>query len=310
MWGDLMGEKSDLNALIANEDFLGSISPQLGEVAWHSSNWDPDLLNVSQKHASVIQELGELVATEASRKFRARELRVLEIGSYVHFSGALLEGVHYVAHDISPDALRAGKKAAISCGLTRDWTRVAGDFHDLPFEEGWFDIVFVASSVHHTWRPWRVLDELFRVTRPGGVVHIHNEPVRRLSCMYLFRSSRAESRRPFEVALEHEGLTRTVSSPFPGSRPEKLFGMIENDRIPLSVFSRFQERFAPIRFHAEQGGLIGEFEQWMLDAPRDENLPECLAHELRRRLLPAQAADSDAKAPTIPGNQRPAIPIN
>ena len=52
---------------------------------------------------------------------------------------------------------------------------VAADAHELPFEAGAFDAARTERTLQHLEDPARVVGELARVTRPGGVV-LANEP--------------------------------------------------------------------------------------------------------------------------------------
>ncbi len=214
-----------------------SYGPQLGEILWHSVQCDNTIETASAQHAE--QMLSLIKAYDLSPA--DRPIRILEIGAYAHFgvstACAKLSGqADGWTHDISPTALRVGASEASSRNLPPS-TLVAGDFHDLPFSDNFFDLVFCASCVHHTYRPERVLSELMRVARPNGVVRLHNEPVSREFCFYQFRGNRPELRTEFEKQLESLAMTWVISSPFPGSRPEALFGMIENDLIPLSLYT-------------------------------------------------------------------------
>jgi len=214
-----------------------SYGPQLGEILWHSVQWDSTIETASAQHAE--QMLSVIKAYDLSPA--DRPVRILEIGAYAHFgvstTCAKLSGQAVGwTHDISPTALRVGSLEASSRKLPPS-TLVAGDFHDLPFSDNFFDLVFCASCVHHTYRPERVLSEPMRVARPNGVVRLQNEPVSREFCFYQFRGNRPELRTEFEKQLESLAMTWTISSPFPGSRAEALFGMIENDLIPLSSYT-------------------------------------------------------------------------
>ena len=114
-------------------------------------------------------------------------LRILEVGAYRHHAGYKLAdsiGAEVVLSDIAARALEDGCKVAHEAGLSASPTLVAADFHDLPFVDGYFDLVFVASSVHHTRRPEVMLDELFRrldgqlrhdalARRGDRVLHLH-----------------------------------------------------------------------------------------------------------------------------------------
>jgi hypothetical protein len=67
---------------------------------------------------------------------------------------------------------------------------------------------------------------------------LQNEPCQRHFCFYKFPTNRPASYRPLEVELERQGIINTIAEPYPGSRPETLFGMIENQKIPLTEVLR------------------------------------------------------------------------
>jgi SAM-dependent methyltransferase len=210
---------------------------QLGEIAWHEITIDPSIAAMTAEHTMRVRSTIDINL----KREAGRPLRFLEVAPYCHYTAQEIAASHgAVAHvfDISPDSLRTAAGLAREAGVAGDAIGTAGDFHDLPYRDDWFDVVFVASAVHHTWRPERVLGELLRVLRPGGLLMLDNEPVGARLCLYLFRSNRAESYTPFERALSDQGALHAISSPFLGSRPEELFGMVENDRIPLATWEQ------------------------------------------------------------------------
>lgn len=210
-------------------------APQLGEFVWHQVTADPTVAAMSAAHLGTLRGLlGMLGPTPG-----ARRPRVLELGAYRHYSGHALAAetaAEVWLSDISAEALRAGRRAAQDAGIEGQAQLCAADFHDLPFSDGYFDVVYIASAVHHTKRPEVVLSELLRVVRPGGLLWLENEPVGREACFYQFNCNRPESYTDFERRLAEHDLIRTVSSPFPGTRPEEMFCMVENDRIPLDLY--------------------------------------------------------------------------
>lgn len=259
-------------------DALGAHGAQLGEVIWHSVVVDPRLEAVSDAHAAVMRHLAAHCGPGP-----AGGIRILEAGAYAHDSAHRVAGElggQGVTTDISPNALRVGlRRAAGARG-----TAVACDYHDLPFETGYFDLVFIASAVHHTFDPGRVIGELLRVTRPGGLLHLQNEPVGRLCCLYQWRGNRTPGT-PFEQALEEAGMLRTVSAPFGGTRDEELFGMIENDRIPLGIYERaFAAGGEVLALHLEPGAQLGPFERELLALPRDAALERRVGEAMLARL--------------------------
>lgn len=215
------------------EDLLSA--PQLGEFVWHQQTLDTTVDDMSQRHLATLRVL----AKEIRARGLKRPLRVLELGAYRHYSAHLLAeemGAEAWLSDISASALEFGRDRAKQLGLTRIGQICAADFHDLPFNDAYFDIVFIASAVHHTRRTECVLREMARITRPNGLIWLENEPVGRAACLYLFNSNRPESYSRYEQALADNGLLRMLSSPFHGTRPEEMFAMVENDRIPLDLF--------------------------------------------------------------------------
>lgn len=218
---------------MAIEDLLSA--PQLGEFVWHQQTRDTTVDDMSQRHLATLRVL----AKEIQARGLKRPLRVLELGAYRHYSAHLLAdemGAEAWLSDISASALEFGRDRATELGLRRIGQICAADFHDLPFSDAYFDIVFIASAVHHTQRPELVLREMARITRAGGLIWLENEPVGRAACLYLYNCNRPESYSRYEQALADAELLRLVSSPFHGTRPEEMFAMVENDRIPLDLF--------------------------------------------------------------------------
>ncbi len=239
-------------------------APQLGELAWHTVTNDTTVDAQSDAHLQAVRS-----AIASHLPGRAVEgLRVLEVAAYRHHSLHALasdDGAECVVTDIAPTSLIEGLAAARLAGRHPGATAVVADFLDLPFSTGYFDVVFIATAVHHTWQPERVLRELFRVTAPGGIVIVHDEPVRRICCFYAFRSNRSDAFTPFETYLDGHGLLPTISSPFWGSRPEELFGMTENDRIPLDLFRTEFTRHGTIEeLHLTNTQQVGDFEHRIL----------------------------------------------
>src|SRR5262245_18923873 len=49
---------------------------------------------------------------------------------------------------------------------------IVGDIHKLPIADNSYDCVFCTGTLEHVENPWQAVSELYRVTRPGGIVHI------------------------------------------------------------------------------------------------------------------------------------------
>jgi SAM-dependent methyltransferase len=215
-----------------NSDLVEEYRALVGECAWHSLTVDPSLEQVSAAHYDyVLSVLGA-----RGRRAKANGMKVLEVASYAHTTGCRLQqelGCEVTLFDISAKALQLGKRMADTAGLAACPQLVAGDFHALPFESNSFDLVYISSAIHHTWKYEMVVSELQRVLAPGGLLLLLNEPCHRQCCFYGFRTNRPANFTKFESMLNDLGIIRTFAEPYLGSRPETLFGMIENQTIPL-----------------------------------------------------------------------------
>lgn len=214
-------------------DLGTSLTNILGEVLWHSATRDDSIELVSHYHKyEVLRHTERFLPAR-----RSAPIRFLEVAAYAHITGYMLaqgHGWNATLSDISVETLALGARHARQSGLDSDKVRrVATDFHDMPFADGAFDIVFICSALHHTLR-WQVLlKEMLRVTAPGGLLILLNEPCRRDYCFYRFPTNRATAFRPVETELDRLGILRTIAEPFVGSRPESLFGVVENQKMPL-----------------------------------------------------------------------------
>ena len=215
-----------------NSDLVEEYRALVGECAWHSLTVDPNLEQVSAAHYHYVLS----ALDDHGRRSRANGMKVLEVASYAHTTGYRLQqelGCEVTLFDISAKALQLGKRMADTAGLAACPQLVAGDFHALPFESNSFDLVYISSAIHHTWKYEMVISELQRVLAPGGLLLILNEPCHRLCSFYGFRTNRPANFTKFERVLNDLEVLRTFAEPYLGSRPETLFGMIENQTIPL-----------------------------------------------------------------------------
>ena len=273
----------------------------LGELLWHSVTVDPAIGPVSDAHYANIARVVEAHLPEFGQPGRRNSF--LEIAAYAHTTGYRIASRYradVTLTDISVETLSLGERCAAHEHLaTSSVSRVACDFHELPFENDQFDVVYIASALHHTWRWQAVVREMLRVLAPGGLLYLQNEPVHRAFALYKFRSNRAESMRPFEKALADQGLLRTIADPIPGSRPEELFGMIENQTIPLSDLKTELTRGAQlVEFNARTADMIGDLEGQLLKV-RNIPVPEIasfLNSELTRRLDLTRTSFSETDA--------------
>lgn len=107
---------------------------------------------------------------EAAEFRHHRGERVLEIGcgtgcDLLQFAkhGALATGVDMTPRHLELARQRVGALAAV----------VEGDARKLPFPNASFDYVYSHGVLHHSDEPRKIVEEIFRVLRPGGRFNVH-----------------------------------------------------------------------------------------------------------------------------------------
>jgi SAM-dependent methyltransferase len=106
----------------------------------------------------------------------ATGLRVLEVGAAKAWASRfwLARDCDFVATDILVD-----EKIGLGRGaFYGDFGRVQADGENLPFADATFDVTYCVATLHHALDLPRMLREMVRVTKPGGVVAGLNEGVR------------------------------------------------------------------------------------------------------------------------------------
>jgi ubiquinone/menaquinone biosynthesis C-methylase UbiE len=94
--------------------------------------------------------------------------RILEIGAGIgtdHAQYAINGGIMYDL-DLASGHLRLAQRNFELRGL--HGTFLHGDAETIPFSDGTFDLVYSNGVIHHTPNTTRVIDEIFRVLKPGG----------------------------------------------------------------------------------------------------------------------------------------------
>ena len=108
----------------------------------------------------------------------ARGLRVLEVGAAKAWGSRfwLERDCDYVATDILVDPnIGLGRSAFYG-----DFGRVQADGEHLPFAGGSFDVTYCVATLHHALDLPKMVREMARVTKPGGLVAGLNEGTRGL----------------------------------------------------------------------------------------------------------------------------------
>jgi SAM-dependent methyltransferase/uncharacterized protein YbaR (Trm112 family) len=107
-------------------------------------------------------------------------MEVLEVGAAKCWGAAHLvsRGCSYVGSDILADPKIGLGRGAFYAARVGPFARVQADAEYLPFADASFDLTYCVATLHHALDLPRMVRELARVTRPGGVVAALNEGTR------------------------------------------------------------------------------------------------------------------------------------
>jgi arabinofuranan 3-O-arabinosyltransferase len=110
--------------------------------------------------------LAQDVVAQLSRHRSLTGALVLDIGSGPGWYRAVIEqaGARYVG--VEPDSDELSEGLAVTGSVVR------GDGRRLPLRDGCVDIVVCSNVLEHVADPEQLADELLRVVRPGGFVHL------------------------------------------------------------------------------------------------------------------------------------------
>lgn len=114
-----------------------------------------------------------LLKSVARMKNNCPRLRILDVGVgpgtiSKGFAQTIPDG-HVTAVDLSPHSLEKARNLARRTNLT-NITFLQADIHKLPFADGSFDVTHCHQVLTHVQKPVGALQEMLRVTRPGGIV--------------------------------------------------------------------------------------------------------------------------------------------
>jgi SAM-dependent methyltransferase len=130
-----------------------------------------------RKAASIEGHEQELIAKMTAHSLQVRQklervapipdkARVLEVGSGAHGLIFYFEAAERIGVDPLADHYQA---------LFPEWqhraTTIAASGSDLPFENGRFDVVLCDNVVDHASDPRKIVEEIARVLRPGGLLY-------------------------------------------------------------------------------------------------------------------------------------------
>lgn len=147
---------------------------------WYREDDDTDLVLPSVPWDDPTWAANEHSFGVLLKKYVRPGMRVLEVGA-ARCWGALHmvpRGVEYVATDILADPVIGLGRGEFYERHVGPFARVQADGENLPFASGSFDLVYCVASLHHAIDARRMVEEMARVARRGGVVAALNEGTR------------------------------------------------------------------------------------------------------------------------------------
>lgn len=145
-------------------------------------------------------------------------------------------GLEGYAADLSFESLQYADFLAQQEKLSRVPKRVCCDAYKLPFADNSIGFAFCYQTLHHFPDPTPIFQELYRVLRPGAVLRVDEEPIRRTWKVNLWkRRVFPKGRENKYVRYAKDYLLDFISEPHVN---EVDYGICENDDISLVEWER------------------------------------------------------------------------
>ena len=178
-----------------------------------------------------------------------KEKSVLEIGCGIgiDFRHFVREGAQAVGIDVSQQSLKLAKQGSDIYGL--NGTLILADGENLPFASDKFDLVYTWGVIHHAPDTSKVVDEIYRVLKPGGRVIAMVYNLRSLLVLQAWLFYGLLKAKPFSTARNL--VANHVESPgtkaYTKDEATRLFGGFERVEIE-SVVTSYDLRIGRRRF--------------------------------------------------------------
>ena len=156
-------EKAHAEGWYEPDDTVDRVLPFVNrELGWNDTNW------LANGHSFQVLLDRYILG--------ARGLRVLEVGAAKAWAARFW--LERDCEDIATDILVDPKIGLGRGAFYGDFGRVQADGENLPFADRTFDVTYCVATLHHALDLPKMVKEMSRVTKPGGVVAGLNEGTR------------------------------------------------------------------------------------------------------------------------------------
>jgi ubiquinone/menaquinone biosynthesis C-methylase UbiE len=113
----------------------------------------------------------DIFAIAQFTRYRGKKVLEIGVGAGTDFLQWVRAGADTFGVDLTEAAIEMTSRRLAQYGLKCCELRVA-DAENLPFADGFFDLVYSWGVLHHTPDTVRAIEEIIRVTRPGGTIKL------------------------------------------------------------------------------------------------------------------------------------------
>lgn len=130
----------------------------------------------SQKYFEAIEQYryqtqADIFAFAQFTRYHGKRVLEIGVGAGTDFLQWVRAGADTFGVDLTEAAIEMTSRRLAEYGLKCHELRVA-DAENLPFADGFFDLVYSWGVLHHTPDTVRAIEEIIRVTRPGGTIKL------------------------------------------------------------------------------------------------------------------------------------------
>lgn len=182
------------------------------------------------------QKLAYLPKIVEFSKYKGKKVLEIGCGAGIDSLQFARAGAELTAVDLTPNALKLAQRNLEVHGYTATFVNANAEAMDFP--DNHFDVVYSNGVLHHTPRPQKAFDEVFRVLKPGGeaVILLYKKH----SWMHLLTYIQG-------VYVEHEEKEAPVIYYYSCKEIRRMFSKFENIRLLIERFPHKTPKYSGMK---------------------------------------------------------------